>query len=309
MVTVYLLVSGLVFALIVSQASSRDYRVDVPWSDTLLHFVVPALAVIAWTADSIMAVNPPVPWSTVGWVLVYPSLWLPYTLLRGADVGWYPYFFLDEAQVGGGLGVAAYCALVLVIFVAITAVLVAVNRALWRRARDRRGSPSGTPDRRATSSRGACVAAMTPTRIGSPGLASDVEPRGDRRGSCRRRVSTSGGGDRRRLIGCRGAVVAAIPTARTPPRTAATPRRPRRSRASAIACWCGVRQRRREPQRVGLQHAEGHRDDRPVDGHRLARVEPQAHSPVVVAPRASRRSTPRCRRGRRGRRAGRRAAR
>jgi hypothetical protein len=150
MVTVYLLVSGLVFALIVSQASSRDYRVDVPWSDTLLHFVVPALAVIAWTADSIMAVNPPVPWSTVGWVLVYPSLWLPYTLLRGADVGWYPYFFLDEAQVGGGLGVAAYCALVLGIFVAITALLVAVNRALWRRARDRRGSQSGTPDRRAT---------------------------------------------------------------------------------------------------------------------------------------------------------------
>ena len=62
MVTVYLLVSGLVFALIVSQASSRDYRVDVPWSDTLLHFVVPALAVIAWTDDSIMALNPPVPW-------------------------------------------------------------------------------------------------------------------------------------------------------------------------------------------------------------------------------------------------------
>ena len=148
MVTAYLLVSGLVFALIVAQASSRDYRVDVPWSDTLLHFVVPALAVVAWTADSIMAVNPRVPWSTVGWVLVYPSLWLPYTLVRGADVGWYPYFFLDEAQVGGVGGVAAYCALVLVIFVAITAVLVAINRALWRRARGRRGSPPGTADRR-----------------------------------------------------------------------------------------------------------------------------------------------------------------
>jgi len=149
MVTVYLLVSGIVFALIVGQASSRDYRIDVPWSDTLLHFVVPALAVVAWTADSIMAVNPRVPWSTVGWVLVYPLLWLPYTLLRGADVGWYPYFFLDEAQVGGAGGVALYCAFVLVIFVAITAVLVAVNRALWRRARGRRGSPPGTADRRA----------------------------------------------------------------------------------------------------------------------------------------------------------------
>lgn len=149
MVTAYLLVSGIVFALIVSQASTRDYRVDVPWSDTLLHWVVPALAVVAWTADSIMAVNPPVQWSTVGWVLVFPTLWLQYTLVRGADIGWYPYFFLDEAQVGGALGVAAYCALVLVIFVAITALLVAINRALWRRARDRRGSPPGTPDRRA----------------------------------------------------------------------------------------------------------------------------------------------------------------
>lgn len=149
MVTAYLLVSGIVFALIVSQASTRDYRIEVPWSDTLLHFVVPALAVIAWTADSIMAVNPPVPWSTVGWVLVFPTLWLQYTLVRGAGVGWYPYFFLDGAQVGGPLGVAAYCALVLAIFVAVTAALVAINRRWWRRGRGRRGSPPGTPDRRA----------------------------------------------------------------------------------------------------------------------------------------------------------------
>ncbi|MDQ0894740.1 Pr6Pr family membrane protein [Agromyces ramosus] len=148
MVTVYVLISGIVFGLIVVQASTRDYRVDVPWSDTLLHFVVPGLAVIAWTTDSVLAVNPRVPWSTVGWVLVYPSVWLVYTLVRGADVGWYPYFFLDEAQVDGPAGVALYCALVVVIFVALTAVLVAVNRALWRRGRGRRESPRGTPRRR-----------------------------------------------------------------------------------------------------------------------------------------------------------------
>jgi hypothetical protein len=147
MVTVYVLVSGIVFGLIVAQASTRDYRVDVPWSDTLLHFVVPALAVVAWTTDAVLAVNPRVPWSTVGWVLLYPSFWLAYTLLRGADIGWYPYFFLDEAQVGGPIGVALYCALVLAIFVALTAALVAVNRALWRTARDRRARPPGTTGR------------------------------------------------------------------------------------------------------------------------------------------------------------------
>jgi hypothetical protein len=133
LVTVYVLVSGIVFGIIVAQASTRDYRVDVPWSDTLLHFVVPALAAVAWTTDSVIAVNPRVPWSTVGWALLYPAAWLVYTLIRGADVGWYPYFFLDEAQVGGYLGVALYCLLVLVIFVVLTGVLVIVNHALASR--------------------------------------------------------------------------------------------------------------------------------------------------------------------------------
>lgn len=154
-VTVYVLVSGIVFALIVTQAASRQYRVDVPWSDTLLHFVVPALAMLAWITDSIIAVNTPVPWRTVGWVLVFPSLWLVYTLVRGADVGWFPYFFLDETQVGGFGGVVAYCALVLMIFVALTAGLVFVNRRLavrarhlraraWARAREQAVRPRAT---------------------------------------------------------------------------------------------------------------------------------------------------------------------
>lgn len=135
MVTVYIVISGVVFAVIVAQASTRDYRVDVPWSDTLLHFVVPALALVAWLTDSILAVNPRVPWSTVGWVLVYPAVWLVYTLIRGADVGWYPYFFLDETQVGGMSGVLGYCAIVLMIFLAITSALVMTNRVLYQRAR------------------------------------------------------------------------------------------------------------------------------------------------------------------------------
>ncbi|MGR0219808.1 Pr6Pr family membrane protein [Agromyces sp. ZXT2-6] len=138
MVTVYLLVSGIVFALIALQASGRDYRLEVPWSDTLLHFVVPVLALIAWTIDAALAVNPPVPWSTIGYVLILPSAWLAYTLLRGADIGWYPYFFLDGSQVGGFGGVLAYCAIVLLIFVAITSVLVAVHRRLERRGVRRR---------------------------------------------------------------------------------------------------------------------------------------------------------------------------
>ncbi|MGI9824138.1 Pr6Pr family membrane protein [Agromyces sp. Marseille-Q5079] len=145
MATVYVVLSGLVFAVIVAESSSHGYRVDVPWSDTLLHFVVPALALVAWTTDSVLAVNPKVPWSTVGWVLVFPVGWLVYTLIRGADVGWYPYFFLDEAQVGSVAGVVVSCAIVLGIFLALTSTLVFVNRLLWRRARDRRARQPRSP--------------------------------------------------------------------------------------------------------------------------------------------------------------------
>ncbi|WP_353827811.1 Pr6Pr family membrane protein [Agromyces sp. SYSU T0242] len=136
--TVYLLVSGIVFGLIAVQASTRDYRLEVPWSDTVLHFVVPLLALLAWIVDAAIAVNPPVPWATTAWVLVFPAGWLVYTLFRGANIGWYPYFFLDSTQVGGYGGIAAYCAIVLLIFVAITSVLVAVHRRLALRAVRRR---------------------------------------------------------------------------------------------------------------------------------------------------------------------------
>jgi hypothetical protein len=150
MVTVYLLVSGIVFGLIAVQASTRDYRLEVPWSDTLLHFVVPVLALVAWVVDAVIAVNPPVRWSTIGFVLVFPAGWLAYTLLRGAEIGWYPYFFLDASQVGGYVGVAVYCALVLLIFVGVTSVLVAVHRRLALRGVRRR-----TEARHDVSERGA----------------------------------------------------------------------------------------------------------------------------------------------------------
>ncbi len=131
----YLLVSGIVFALIVAQASTRAYRIDVPWSDTLLHFVVPALALAGWYVDAVISPrNDPMPWSTLGWVLPFPVLWLIFTLLRGADVGWYPYFFLDPAQVGGPVGIAFYCLLVLGIFLGVAAVLVGVSRRVTARA-------------------------------------------------------------------------------------------------------------------------------------------------------------------------------
>jgi hypothetical protein len=117
--------SGVIFAMIVVQSGQRGLRIDVPWSDQLLHFVLPAIAILDW-------ISAPgrgrAPWRTVGFTVTLTAAWGVFTLVRGEIVGWYPYFFLDPAQVTslGGLGLLSAAALAL--FCAVASGLVALSR-------------------------------------------------------------------------------------------------------------------------------------------------------------------------------------
>ncbi|HSP51729.1 MAG TPA: Pr6Pr family membrane protein [Cryobacterium sp.] len=125
LVTTYITVSGIVFLTIVIQSSSLDYTIEVPWSSQLLHFWIPSIALLDWLTDAGKA---RLPWKVLVWVLVAPAIWGVFTLIRGSMVGWYPYFFLDPVQVSGPLETAIYCAVALLIFTAIAAVLTATSR-------------------------------------------------------------------------------------------------------------------------------------------------------------------------------------
>ena len=133
LVTTYITVSGIVFLTIVIQSSSRDYTIEVPWSSQLLHFWIPTIALLDWLTDVGKA---RLPWKILAWVLVVPSIWGVFTLIRGSIVGWYPYFFLDPVQVSGPLETALYCLVAVALFTAIAAVLTATSRlprrAWWR---------------------------------------------------------------------------------------------------------------------------------------------------------------------------------
>ncbi|WP_157509429.1 Pr6Pr family membrane protein [Glaciibacter superstes] len=139
LVTTYIIVSGIVFALMVIQSNTRDYRIDVPWSDQVLHFWVPAFALLDWLFDPHKA---RVSVRILRWVALYPLVWGVFTLVRGASVGWYPYFFLDSAQVTP-LEMLLYCAICLLIIVGITATLAATTRVhlspWWERREPGRG--------------------------------------------------------------------------------------------------------------------------------------------------------------------------
>lgn len=48
LVLTWTITAGLVFAILVWQAGVRGIRIDVPWSDQVLHFYLPAVTVAAW---------------------------------------------------------------------------------------------------------------------------------------------------------------------------------------------------------------------------------------------------------------------
>ncbi len=67
------------------------------WADNLLHRVTPLLQAGFWLA---LVPKVRLPWSsTMAWQ-IYPALYLPWALGRGATTGDFPYPFLDAGQLG-----------------------------------------------------------------------------------------------------------------------------------------------------------------------------------------------------------------
>lgn len=117
--------AGVVYAFLVQQAGVRGLPLDVPWSDQVLHFWLPALAILDWVASPGRG---RVLWRTVPFVLGYTLVWGIVTLIRGPIVGWYPYFFLDPAQVGSVGEFLLFGVVALGSFSALSAGVVALGR-------------------------------------------------------------------------------------------------------------------------------------------------------------------------------------
>jgi hypothetical protein len=127
LITSYLTVAGIVFGLLAAQAAEREYRLDVPWSDQLLHFWIPGLALADWL---LAPGRHRVSWRFSALVLGYPLVWGMVTMVRGSIVGWYPYFFLDPGQLSNIGEFAGYSAAALALFSGIATLLNLGARAV-----------------------------------------------------------------------------------------------------------------------------------------------------------------------------------
>lgn len=95
-------------------------------ADTLLHLVVPVLAVAAWL---VAGPRPRAPWRDAVVALGWPVAWLAWTLAVGGVTGWYPYPFLDVGEQGAG-AVTVTCLGVTALFLLLVAAVCALDRRM-----------------------------------------------------------------------------------------------------------------------------------------------------------------------------------
>lgn len=110
-------VVGIVFTLLLR---NEDLGALQPWVNFVLHDLMPCAVVLDWLLDppsTRLSIRDRVQF------LVFPAAYLAYSLIRGAQTGWYPYPFLNPTHVGGYGGVAVYA-------IGITAIFLLVGWAL-----------------------------------------------------------------------------------------------------------------------------------------------------------------------------------
>ena len=103
----------------------------LPWINVMLHYVMPCAVVLDWL------LQPPrvkLGIKQIFMCQVFPALYLVYVLCRGHKIGWYPYPFLNPANVGGYWGVAMYVAGIAVAFFFASWLLLTVGNTIGRRA-------------------------------------------------------------------------------------------------------------------------------------------------------------------------------
>jgi hypothetical protein len=113
----YMTVVGLVFVTLLRNV---DLGGLLPWINTVHHYLMPVVMVADWLLSP--PTRPPTPRDLLVF-FAFPLAYVVYALLRGAQIGWYPYPFFNPALVGGYGTVMLYVLGMFATFVAVGWVL------------------------------------------------------------------------------------------------------------------------------------------------------------------------------------------
>lgn len=120
-------VTGVVYATVLAPIHEPNGFAET-FTNTIVHYIVPVMMVLGWL---LFGPRPRIGRPTVLWSLLFPVLWLVYTLIRGAIWKWYPYPFLDVPS-HGYLRVVLNSVAVTAVFAALAGLFAFGDRRLGR---------------------------------------------------------------------------------------------------------------------------------------------------------------------------------
>ena len=91
-------VTGIVYAVILAPLA-HPVGLNV-YFNAGLHYIAPPMFVLGW---ALFGPRPTFSFKLLGQSLIIPGLWVTYTLIHGAIIGWYPYPFLNVEKLGYGM--------------------------------------------------------------------------------------------------------------------------------------------------------------------------------------------------------------
>jgi hypothetical protein len=119
-----ILITGIVYTTVL--AGLNDPQGAAAFANAGLHYFSPWWALAGWL---LFGPRPRIDRRTLRGAVLWPVLWIGYTLLHGAVTGWYPYPFTDVGELGYP-AVLVNLAVVLTVTVALGALLRTLDRRL-----------------------------------------------------------------------------------------------------------------------------------------------------------------------------------
>ena len=127
---VSMIIVGVVYHALLGDSAldPRDIGYDWPRVPNLvIHTYAPILIVV----DYFFSLKGPRPKLRKAlWVVVYPLVWLSFSLVRGLSDGWWPYWFINPGSEGGVVGMLTYIVIIAVAFIVLGFIVLGLRLGL-----------------------------------------------------------------------------------------------------------------------------------------------------------------------------------
>ena len=130
--TVSMIIVGVVYHALLGDSAVDPQDIGYEWP-RIPNLVIHTWAPVAVVVDYFISIKSSVPkWRKALWVIVYPLVWLTFSIVRGLLDGWWPYWFINPNSEIGVSGMITYVVIIATAFVTLGFLVSGLRIALQK---------------------------------------------------------------------------------------------------------------------------------------------------------------------------------